>query len=328
MPLPYFPFYARDWLSSGRIVGGMDLEHEGAYIRLLARMWDQAPSVGGCWLPDDNQWLARACGVKPARWARIRAVLVEGPYAVFAKQDGRLVNARLSVEWEKAQKFSENQSQRASGSVRKPRDTRAAQSATNGRLAQAAAEPRHSRGTAGAQPEASHTDADPDPDVPSPPGPVPPVPDAPVDAKASTSASSSSAASQPTTLPTPAAVKDAWNAAMDGTAIPAIRALTDTRLAHLRQRQSGHPERGLEWWAAYFARIRGSGFCCGQGPGRDGATPWIADFDWATRSETVVSRVLEGRYDDRRAPQQARASPAVMEFARMVDEAAAGGGGG
>lgn len=78
-----------------------------------------------------------------------------------------------------------------------------------------------------------------------------------------------------------------------GDLLPRPQKLTDTRRKHLRARAV---ERGRDraWWTAYFARIRASPFCCG-----DNERGWRADIDWATRSEDVVSRVLEGKYDKR-----------------------------
>jgi len=77
----------------------LSLEERGAYIELLTHMWGFA---GGCWLPDEDGALARLLGVTPEKWQALRAVLIDGPLAVFQSDGQRLTNARLLVEWDKA----------------------------------------------------------------------------------------------------------------------------------------------------------------------------------------------------------------------------------
>ncbi len=94
---------------------------------------------------------------------------------------------------------------------------------------------------------------------------------------------------------TPQRVAELWNEICGGL-MPRVTTLTDKRRQKLRARLS-RPGREEEWWRAYFTRIRASPFCCGEG-----ARGWTADFDWAIRSEDVIARVLEGRYDGRERP--------------------------
>ena len=64
--MPRFDFYSRDW-----IVGteGLSLEASGAYIQLLARMYDEARP-----LPFDLPFLARRIGV---HWRSLKNAIAE-----------------------------------------------------------------------------------------------------------------------------------------------------------------------------------------------------------------------------------------------------------
>ena len=101
MPMPFFHFYPRDWLASSS-VDALTLAEKGAYIDLLARMWERSDGRDGCYLPADDAWLARALHVTAREWKALRAVLIDGPSAVFTVVNGRLINKRLQMEWEKA----------------------------------------------------------------------------------------------------------------------------------------------------------------------------------------------------------------------------------
>jgi uncharacterized protein YdaU (DUF1376 family) len=56
--LPYFKFYAGDWLVS---VLGLTLEEQGAYIRLIAWSWENGP------VPLEKAGRARLLGVTPKK---------------------------------------------------------------------------------------------------------------------------------------------------------------------------------------------------------------------------------------------------------------------
>jgi hypothetical protein len=91
----------------------------------------------------------------------------------------------------------------------------------------------------------------------------------------------------------PRQVLEAWNrvCAFDAVLPRAIR-LTDLRRRKIQARQAEDPgRRSADWWERYFALIRASPFCRG-----DGGRGWRADIDWAVRSEDVVTRVLEGSF--------------------------------
>ena len=101
MPMPFFPFYARDWLSSSS-VAVMTRAERGAYIDLLARMWEHSEGRDECSLPADDAYLARLMQASPKEWRAIRAALIDGPGSVFHVQGDRLTNPRMTKEWGKA----------------------------------------------------------------------------------------------------------------------------------------------------------------------------------------------------------------------------------
>ena len=89
----------------------------------------------------------------------------------------------------------------------------------------------------------------------------------------------------------PEAVAAAWNAL--GRPFPRVLKMSKARTAHARNRLSD------PWWRDNWLhaldRMKASGFCRGES-GRG----WIADIDFFLRPDSVT-KILEGKYDDRRA---------------------------
>lgn len=113
---PYFPFYVDAWLDDEAIFD-MGLECEGAYVRILAAMWRRGGS-----LQDKPSLLCNLLRIKPARWRKIRAVLVDET-GVISAQNGRLLNEKLTKEWQLFEKKSQKNAQNASGSRLKNGET-------------------------------------------------------------------------------------------------------------------------------------------------------------------------------------------------------------
>ena len=86
--MPRFDFYSRDW-----IVGteGLSLEASGAYIQLLARMYDEARP-----LPFDLPFLARRIGVHWRSLKKAIAELIERGKIII--RNGFLTNDRFEIE--------------------------------------------------------------------------------------------------------------------------------------------------------------------------------------------------------------------------------------
>ena len=100
----------------------------------------------------------------------------------------------------------------------------------------------------------------------------------------------------------PDAIASLWNEVCGGV-LPKVAKLTPKRRTHTRARlrETG---RDLDWWRAYFRRILAAPFLVGEND-----RGWKADFDWATGNEDNVTKVLEGRYDGRKAAPGRAAAP-------------------
>lgn len=83
--LPYFKFYAADWLSG---VLGLTLEEQGAYIRLLAWSWEKGP------LPLEDSKRATILGVSQPKLASLWNELSEH----WEETEVGFVNERLETE--------------------------------------------------------------------------------------------------------------------------------------------------------------------------------------------------------------------------------------
>lgn len=101
---------------------------------------------------------------------------------------------------------------------------------------------------------------------------------------------------------------DLWNTVTQSP-LPKLRELTDERKRKLKARLAKRPL--VAEWAAIFSRVQASGFLRGLTSDRG----WVADFDWVVKNETVVARILEGKYDDRAGPLSVtgQANQRVME---------------
>lgn len=85
---PWIRFFPSDWLSATR---RMSAAETGVYITLVMSMYeDQAP------LRDDEDRLARLCGLRPSEFRRIRTMLVEDGKIVVT--DAGLWNDRVEKE--------------------------------------------------------------------------------------------------------------------------------------------------------------------------------------------------------------------------------------
>lgn len=105
MKAPYFNFYVSDWLSDTR-VRGLDLEAKGAFIELLSHMWALNQN---CSLPNDDKFLTRLLGIRPAKWQKLKAILLEGHTPVLVIKDGRIYSNRLTKEHTKMVNYCTNQ---------------------------------------------------------------------------------------------------------------------------------------------------------------------------------------------------------------------------
>lgn len=94
--LHWFPFFAKDWLSSPS-VQRMTPEQRGAYIQLLAIAWSAAgPSLPS--IPADDDSLAVMSGLG-SRWKKVGGLV----RAQFFQRDDLLLNAKLTDVWNEQQ---------------------------------------------------------------------------------------------------------------------------------------------------------------------------------------------------------------------------------
>lgn len=78
--------------------------------------------------------------------------------------------------------------------------------------------------------------------------------------------------------------------------LPAVVLLTDDRKAKLKARwRDSAVHRDLDFWRDYFQSVKASAFLIGKVPGRNGAKPFQANFDWLICPRNFV-KVVEGNY--------------------------------
>lgn len=89
MSLPYFPMFPTDFEAK---TSHLTLAEDGAYNRLLRLTW----MTPGCSIPADRAWVYR----RMRALTEVDQAVVETVIAEFFKEaDGRLSNARLTLEW-------------------------------------------------------------------------------------------------------------------------------------------------------------------------------------------------------------------------------------
>jgi uncharacterized protein YdaU (DUF1376 family) len=86
--LPWFPFYAEDWLRD-MDVRMMTLAEQGAYMRLLAHAWVE----GG--IPDDPEGLSRLVGASESEFRCWWEGRIGKKFVPSGRSNGLLVNRRL-----------------------------------------------------------------------------------------------------------------------------------------------------------------------------------------------------------------------------------------
>jgi len=78
--------------------------------------------------------------------------------------------------------------------------------------------------------------------------------------------------------------------------LSSVAKLTSSRKAKIKQRwKNDFPD--LDLWRRYFVIVRGSQFLMGKVPGRNGAKPFQATFDWLINESNAV-KIIEGNYHE------------------------------
>ncbi len=108
-----------------------------------------------------------------------------------------------------------------------------------------------------------------------------------------------------------AALLEAWN--VNRGPLRAVELLTDKRKQKLRLRWAEKPDPA--YWCEVVRRIAKSSFCTGKND-----KGWAADFDWLITNDTNHVKVMEGKYDDRKAFNP-HVVPALKQFKESVPKA-------
>lgn len=86
-------FHYAQWHIGDYVAGtrGMSLEHEGAYIRFLMRLYERGKP-----LPDDDRFMATCMALSIRVWRRIKQTLIQ--FGKIVSRNGCLTNARFERE--------------------------------------------------------------------------------------------------------------------------------------------------------------------------------------------------------------------------------------
>ena len=115
---PAFQFYPKDWLSSRKVLM-MNLEQEGAYIRLLCYCWDS----GDCSLPGDEQELALMSRLGEG-WFKGGSAILLKCFVPHPEKDGFLTNQRLYDELVKQREWKQKSSEGGKKSAEKRKESK------------------------------------------------------------------------------------------------------------------------------------------------------------------------------------------------------------
>lgn len=109
---PAFQFYPKQWLGDDK-VNLMDLDAQGAHLRLMCFAWQQTPAGT---LPDDDLMLRMWAG-NPKEWDRIKPQVLKA----WKKRGKRYCSLGLMREYKKQKEFFKKQKAKAERRWAKPR---------------------------------------------------------------------------------------------------------------------------------------------------------------------------------------------------------------
>lgn len=82
--------------------------------------------------------------------------------------------------------------------------------------------------------------------------------------------------------------------------LPKVKHVSQARMRHLLTRRKD------EFWRDNFetavGKIAASSFCCGE-------KGWVATFDWIIKQPDTVTKIMEGKYDNRQSKERGRSNP-------------------
>ncbi|MCV4093439.1 YdaU family protein [Pseudomonas aeruginosa] len=275
--LPYIQLYVADYLADTM---HLSTEEHGAYLLLIFNYWQTGK-------PIPKVRLSRIARVPNDRWPAVEASLSE-----FFNDNGnewvheRIERDLLAVDSTRNQRSAAGKASAAAKKARKEAEHKRESSA------------RSTTVESSLQQNSTNRDTDTERDSPTDVGLV--------DASRQPAPSTDEdlfEPEQPESLnghhhgikPCPAqAIADLYHQVLPE--LPAVALLNDTRRRHLQARWREHEaHRSLDFWRELFETVKASPFLMGNVPGRNGAKPFRATFDWIIAPSNFV-KIVEGNY--------------------------------
>ena len=306
---PRLPLHVGDYIKDTPSFARANWEHHGIYLIALMIAW----STPGSRLPNDPKWLAERFGCTAAEYkARVAPVIAR----YFHSNGNWLYQKRLSREAKFVRNNSQLQSDRAKSRWRKDKKNAAASDhdERQGDLAldensQNATDPRKPRKSHDKKNAAAYA-------VAMPPHPHPHLGSIPI--PSSNSLHSPEPPPPERALLAPKALDRAmedealrrWNETAKAHNLASVTKLSDQRRRKLALRLQELD--GIDGWQSMLGKIAASSFMRGSGD-----KGWVVDFEFLL-SPTNVTKIMEGRYDDRR--QRPKAGSATDTFAKLREQ--------
>ncbi|MCV3907890.1 DUF1376 domain-containing protein [Pseudomonas aeruginosa] len=279
--LPYIQLYVADYLADTM---HLSTEEHGAYLLLIFNYWQTGK-------PIPKVRLSRIARVPNDRWPAVEASLSE-----FFNDNGnewvheRIERDLLAVDSTRNQRSAAGKASAAAKKARKEAEHKRESNARSTTVESSLQQNSTNRDT--------DTDTDTERDSPTDVGLV--------DASRQPAPSTDEdlfEPEQPESLnghqhgikPCPAqAIADLYHQVLPE--LPAVALLNDTRRRHLQARWREHEaHRSLDFWRELFETVKASPFLMGNVPGRNGAKPFRATFDWIIAPSNFV-KIVEGNY--------------------------------
>jgi uncharacterized protein YdaU (DUF1376 family) len=227
-------------------------EEHGIYLRLLMFAW-RSPD---CSLPDDDKRLALMVGISPAKWEKIKPVVME----FWKRSSGKWIQKRLRAERDFVERSRQQKAAagRASAEAKALRNKEEASTAVNQPLPTERQQPT--------------------------PTPIPTPNKEKEEANASRDLLGNLAPAEPAIAERAVAM---WNDLAAQLSLPKVQRLTETRERSLKARlkECG----GLDGWAVALERVAASPLLRGE------KTDWHADFDFLMQQKSFT-KLMEGGY--------------------------------
>jgi uncharacterized protein YdaU (DUF1376 family) len=286
--LAMLPWFVRDYIAATR---QMSLAERGAYTDLLFFQWEMGP------LPRDLGRLARLVGCGPDEFTQVWPTISEK----FSESPAGLINPRLEEHRQKSEELSVKRATIGRAGGKASGESRRSKSEANPKQLLPPGEPiGEAIGKANGQAKSNS------------PSPSPsPSPDSGV------LEDSDSRPRRARTRERPAYERQEFHdqvIAAYHELLPDLRRVKTWRgrrpkalNARIRERlEDGKPADTVAYWRTLFEAVAASDFLCGRIAPQDGREPFRADLEWLIRPENFA-KVIEGRYDGRRANGEAHA---------------------